>query len=87
MLCTQILSLAVLAATTTYASPVQEVNARNLTPSQCSKVQSVVDVLKSHTATPFCSTFLSIKTATSTFTIKVTSTAYESMRAWLGEAC
>ncbi|KAG7008652.1 hypothetical protein G7Y79_00004g012360 [Physcia stellaris] len=75
MHCTQILAVAALLATTSYSSPVQEVNARNLTPSQCSKVQSVVDVLKLYTATPFCSSFLSIKTATSTSTIKVTSTA------------
>ena len=79
MHCTQILAVAALLATTTYSSPVQEVKARNLTPSQCSKVQSVVDVLKLYAATPFCSSFLSIKTATSTSTIKVTSTAYELM--------
>lgn len=82
MHCTHILAVAALAATTTFASPVQEVNARNLTPSQCSKVQSVVDVLTLHTATPFCSSFLSIKTATSKSTIKVTSTAYELMSDW-----
>ncbi|CAF9934624.1 MAG: hypothetical protein HETSPECPRED_009295 [Heterodermia speciosa] len=62
-------------ASSAFASPVQDVNARNLTPAQCSKVCGIVDVLKLHKATPFCSSFLSLKPTTSTSTIKVTSTA------------
>ena len=59
-----------------HASPVQELNGRNLSPAECSKVTKIVDVLKLNKATPFCSSFLSIKPATATSVVKVTSTVY-----------
>ena len=40
--------------------------ARNLTPQQCSEVVVVIDVLKLHSATPFCSSFLGIQPITTT---------------------
>ena len=58
------------------ASPVQNLEARILTPAQCSQLVSIVNVLKEYKATLFCSSFLSIKPATSTSTGWVTSTAY-----------
>ncbi|KAL8822369.1 MAG: hypothetical protein Q9191_006896 [Dirinaria sp. TL-2023a] len=57
------------------ASPINELDSRNLTPEECSKVVVIVDVLKLHKATPFCSSFLSIKPATSTSTVLVTASA------------
>lgn len=47
------------------------IEVRSLTPQQCSKTVSVVDKLKSHSATSFCSSFLGIKTVTKTFTSDV----------------
>ncbi|KAI4087616.1 MAG: hypothetical protein LQ344_006680 [Seirophora lacunosa] len=69
-----ILAVAALAATSINASPIQELNARNLDPAQCSKVVAIVEVLKIQKATPFCSSFLSIKPATATSTVQVTGT-------------
>ncbi|KAG7008606.1 hypothetical protein G7Y79_00005g017470 [Physcia stellaris] len=57
-----------------HTSPGQELNGRNLSSAECSKVTKIVDVLKLNKATPFCSSFLSIKPATATSVIKVTST-------------
>ncbi|KAL8751323.1 MAG: hypothetical protein Q9184_006104 [Pyrenodesmia sp. 2 TL-2023] len=73
----QVLAVAALAATSIYASPVQELDARtdNLTPEQCAKVVKIVELLKVHKATPFCSSFLSIKPVTSTFTVTATATS------------
>lgn len=50
----------VLAAQIVYASPNNGIEARNLSPQQCSKVVVVIDLLKLHSATPFCSSFLGI---------------------------
>ena len=59
-----------LAAQTVLASPTNDIGARNLTPQQCSKLVAVIDVLKLHNATPFCSSFLGIQpTTTSTVSI------------------
>lgn len=54
------------AAKAVLASPDNGIEARKLTPRQCSEVVSVVDVLKLHSATPFCSSFLGIQPATKT---------------------
>ncbi|KAL8714993.1 MAG: hypothetical protein Q9225_006446 [Loekoesia sp. 1 TL-2023] len=60
----------------TYASPVAENDwgKRNLPASECAKVTKVVSILKVHSATSFCSSFLGVKTATSTITTVKTST-------------
>ena len=68
-------AVAALVTSCAFASPIQEINVRSLTPAQCSKVCVIVDVLKLHEATLFCSSFLSIKPATSTSTVKVISNA------------
>ncbi|KAI4236864.1 MAG: hypothetical protein L6R40_006054 [Gallowayella cf. fulva] len=47
---------------------------RNLPASDCAKVTKVISVLKLNQATPFCSSFLGIKTSTSTITTVRTST-------------
>ena len=60
--------------TAVYASPVHDLGSRDLTAAECCKVVVIVDVLKIQKATPFCSSFLSIKPATSTATVTVTST-------------
>lgn len=72
----QALAAAALAACGAYASPVSDLNGRDLTPAQCSRVAAVVEALKLNQATLFCSSFLSIKPATSTKTITLTKTAY-----------
>ena len=56
----------ILAARSILASPVNGIEARNLTPKQCSEVVVVVNVLKLHSATPFCSSFLGIQPTTTT---------------------
>lgn len=58
---------------TLHASP-GNIEVRSLTPQQCSKIVSVVDKLKSHSATSFCSSFLGIKTVTKSVTSDVTVT-------------
>ena len=62
-----------LAVQTVFASPNNGVEARNLTPQQCSKIAVVIDALKLHNATPFCSSFLGIVPTTTT-TISVVKT-------------
>ena len=62
-----------LAAQTVFASPNNGVEARDLTPEQCSKIFVVIDALKLHNATPFCSSFLGI-VPTITTTISVVKT-------------
>ena len=68
-----------LLALATNASPVQpgDLETRNLTPTQCSKVYVIIEVLKLQKATSFCSSFLSIEPATSTSTVLVTFTTSE----------
>jgi hypothetical protein len=68
----QALAAAALAAYGAHASPMPDLDSRDLTPAQCSKVAAVVDALKLNKATPVCSTFLSIKPATSSTTVMVT---------------
>lgn len=55
-----------LAARTISASIINDIDARNLTPQRCSEVVLVIDVLKLHSATPFCSSFLGIEPTTTT---------------------
>ena len=55
-----------LAASSVLSSPDNGMKARNLTPQQCSEVVVVIDVLKLHSATPFCSSFLGIQPTTTT---------------------
>lgn len=55
-----------LAAKTILAFPDNFIEARSLTPQQCSEVVVVIDVLKLHSATPFCSSFLGIQPTTTT---------------------
>lgn len=55
-----------LAARSVLSSPNNGMKARNLTPQQCSEVVVVIDVLKHHSATPFCSSFLGIQPTTTT---------------------
>ncbi|KAL8834748.1 MAG: hypothetical protein Q9170_003625 [Blastenia crenularia] len=59
-----------------YASPLLEDNiaGRNLPAVECAKVTKVISILQLHSATPFCSSFLGIKTTTSTITTVKTST-------------
>ncbi|KAF6218114.1 hypothetical protein HO133_006072 [Letharia lupina] len=65
------------AAKAVLASPNNGIEARNLTPQQCSEVVLVIDVLKLHSATPFCSSFLGIQptTKTTVSVVKTTSTS------------
>ncbi|KAI4102069.1 MAG: hypothetical protein L6R37_004575 [Teloschistes peruensis] len=55
------------------ASPVGEANIleRNLPASECAKITKVVSILNVHEATSFCSSFLGIKTKSSTITALV----------------
>ena len=62
-----------LAAQIVFASPNNGVEARDHTPEQCSKIFVVIDALKLHNATPFCSSFLGIVPTTTT-TISVVKT-------------
>ncbi|MCJ1366219.1 hypothetical protein MMC16_005345 [Acarospora aff. strigata] len=52
------------------SSPIleQDLNERSLSASACSKVVTIVEVLKLYKATPFCSSYLRISTSTSTAT-------------------
>jgi hypothetical protein len=65
-----IFSVVSAAAAIVVASPLAE---RTLSPSACHEVDLLVDLLKLYKATPFCSSFLSIPTHTTT-TVSVTST-------------
>ncbi|KAI4120363.1 MAG: hypothetical protein LQ338_007072 [Usnochroma carphineum] len=60
----------------TCASPLSgdSLNDRSLPASECAKVTKVISILKVQSATPFCSSFLGIKTSTSTITTVRTST-------------
>ena len=49
-----------------FASPDNGLESRNLAPQQCSEVVQVIDVLKLHNATQFCSSFLGIQPNTTT---------------------
>ena len=55
------------------ASPVADhgLVGRSLSPSECQKITNVVSILKVHEATSFCSSFLGIKTVSSTITKSV----------------
>ncbi|KAI4239596.1 MAG: hypothetical protein LQ349_000270 [Xanthoria aureola] len=65
-----------LLATLIHASPLSEENLvkRALPEVECAKVTKVISVLKSNKATSFCSSYLGIKTSTSTITKVQTST-------------
>lgn len=58
--------LFLLLAVVVCSSPLNDFNLlpRALSPAQCSSVVSVVSVLKVYRATPFCESFLSVKTQT-----------------------
>ena len=60
-------------AETVIASLGNDIRPRNLTPQQCSEVIVVIDVLKLHSATPFCSSVLGIQPTTMT-TVSVVKT-------------
>ncbi len=72
----QALAAAALAAYGAHASPMPDLVSPDLTSAQRSKVAAIADALKLNKATPFCSTFLSFKPATSSTTVMVTKTAY-----------
>ena len=64
----------VLAAQSVLASSDNGIEARKLTPEQCSEVVVIINVLKLHSATPFCSSFLDIQPTTTTATSVVKTT-------------
>lgn len=63
------------AAAVVAASPLADFERRTLPPSACSEVNLIVDLLNLYKATPFCSSFLSIPTYTTTI-VSVASTTY-----------